>query len=381
MAASRKAQGTVRYQRGYIRKTRYGTFRAEVNARGRKFRATKRTVDDAKAWIDRTLSDIDNSDHVLSSFETEDAKRAIGLLPEDVTLQEAAKHFVETRTAGKPILLSDAVEKFLLDKNEAGLRAASIASLKVHVERLLDGFDGCQVGEITGERLSDWFRSHGITGRNRKNYRTDLRTFFNWCQSSRYIALNPTDSISVPKTDETLPGIFALDEIMALLNAAEDSDRKMVPYLALALFAGLRPKELHRLRWKSIEEQIHIGPEAAKTRQQRYVTIEPNLAEWLENYKSKGSVIGINHVNRLVKVREVAGLTHWPPDVLRHCFATYHLARYQDAPRTSHELGHASTNMLYRNYRNLATAKDGVKFFNLRPGLGQLGIRGSVYSK
>ncbi len=37
-----------------------------------------------------------------------------------------------------------------------------------------------------------------------------------------------------------------------------------------------------------------------------------------------------------------AGVATWPHNVMRHSFASYHLALHRDAPLTAHELGHSS---------------------------------------
>jgi integrase len=68
------------------------------------------------------------------------------------------------------------------------------------------------------------------------------------------------------------------------------------------------------------------------------------------------------------KGREVLGLEKWPPDVLRHTFATYHVAAFNDPGKTSLLLGHeGNPSLLHRHYRGLATQAEAIKFWNLRP--------------
>ena len=53
---------------------------------------------------------------------------------------------------------------------------------------------------------------------------------------------------------------------------------------------------------------------------------------------------------------------------MRHSFATYHLALFQSADQTALQLGHSrSTEMLFQNYRNLATESQGHAYFALTP--------------
>jgi integrase len=89
------------------------------------------------------------------------------------------------------------------------------------------------------------------------------------------------------------------------------------------LFAGVRPHENKRLKWSAVKkEMIHIGPDVAKTRFQRFVTVEPNLTAWIEKYKSSGMIVtGSGLQRRIVRMRKHANIDQWSPDVLRHCFA------------------------------------------------------------
>lgn len=60
--------------------------------------------------------------------------------------------------------------------------------------------------------------------------------------------------------------------------AAASQDPGMVPYLALGIFAGVRPEELMRLGGEEIVTHgISFNGQKAKTRQRRLITISENL--------------------------------------------------------------------------------------------------------
>ena len=145
----------------------------------------------------------------------------------------------------------------------------------------------------------------------------------------------------------------------------------MLPYFAVGLFAGLRPaNELARLDWTNIDfrqKQIRVDPATAKRRRTRFVRISDNLAAWLAEYRQpSGSIFYSRRLFR--KIVTAAGLADWPPDVMRHTFATYHLAAHGDANRTALELGHAGApGILFDHYRSLAQPKDARAFWRLKP--------------
>ena len=54
----------------------------------------------------------------------------------------------------------------------------------------------------------------------------------------------------------------------------------MIPYLALWLFAGVRPLEIERLTWADfLDDYIEISAAKAKTRQRRLVCLSDNLKQ------------------------------------------------------------------------------------------------------
>jgi integrase len=69
---------------------------------------------------------------------------------------------------------------------------------------------------------------------------------------------------------------------------------------------------------------------------------------------------------RMKRIKAAAGLRA-PHNALRHSFASYHLAMWQDASKTAFELGHARPDMLYRHYRNLVTKEAAEAYWALTP--------------
>src|SRR5262249_32692141 len=71
------------------------------------------------------------------------------------------------------------------------------------------------------------------------------------------------------------------------------SDR-MIPFLTLGAFAGIRHAEIQRLEWNDIrfdDAMITIGASKAKTASRRLVPIVPNLREWLMKHRQKSGLV------------------------------------------------------------------------------------------
>ena len=57
----------------------------------------------------------------------------------------------------------------------------------------------------------------------------------------------------------------------------------------------------------------------------------------------------------------------WPSNVLRHSFASYHLAHFKNAAATAAELGHTSPVMLYKHYRELVRPDVASQWWQVTP--------------
>ncbi|MCL1920375.1 MAG: tyrosine-type recombinase/integrase, partial [Kiritimatiellaeota bacterium] len=167
--------------------------------------------------------------------------------------------------------------------------------------------------------------------------------------------------------------ILAVAQAEALLRTAEAEHPEAVPYLALGLFAGIRPGELHRMTAASIRTEsgyIMLTGAETKTSDARTIRIRPNLAEWLAAHHPADRIAALSprrHQRLISEIRSVAGIREWQPDVMRHSFATYAYELEKDAAHIAAEMGHHGTAVFFRHYRALALPGDGAAFFSIMP--------------
>jgi integrase len=67
--------------------------------------------------------------------------------------------------------------------------------------------------------------------------------------------------------------------------------------------------------------------------------------------------------------RESAGIEAWPQNALRHSFASYHLARFNDAAALALELGHTNSNLVFQHYRQLVKPKQAERYWKIAPAV------------
>ncbi len=123
----------------------------------------------------------------------------------------------------------------------------------------------------------------------------------------------------------------------------QSAHRPLITFVALDLFAGLRPTETERLDWSNIlweNESISIKPRQTKVKQARKAEIDSTLAAWLAVVKTSPPLILANFLRRLRAYRSDLD-QRWIPDGLRHTDATDWLGVHNDRARLAELLGNS----------------------------------------
>ena len=182
--------------------------------------------------------------------------------------------------------------------------------------------------------------------------------------------VNLVERITRPTPEAGEPGIFSVEQAGRLLEHADEVC--LLPYVALGLFAGIRSAELLRLDWSAVkvsERAVIVGAGIAKKRSRRVVEISDTLAAFLSVCgKTRGLVVGVPDFRKALKtLAKTADIKEWPQNGLRHSFASYHLAVYNDTVRTAFLMGHSNPRIVHDHYKALVTKTDAECFFALRP--------------
>lgn len=302
----------------------------------------------------------------LSVAARVDAAKALAMLPAGVPLVDAAAAWLASRKAVETPPLVDAVSAWLAGKRATGRREKTIAGYAHFADRLLSHFPGERVGDVTGARLEAWFEALGLSGETWNWHRRVASSLFGWCVRKGLASGNAAGMIEVAIIDRGGVEILTTAQSAALMRAAEKLRPTMLPYLALGLFAGLRPTELRRLDWRAVEpSHIRIGSGVAKARSMRLVDVRPTLAAWLDGRRRESGAIEYSR-RHLREVVDAAGI-EWTPDILRHTFASMHLADGGDPAATAFQLGHAGIAVLDTHYKALVSQVEARAFWRIAP--------------
>jgi integrase len=340
--------------------------------KGRKFFKT-RTEADAEGMRQRTLLERHSREAIgLSQREMSDFITAKSKLADySETITDAVKFRVDylERVRRCKVTVSQLADEVLEAKRRDGMSKDYLRDLRSRFARFCADFGNRPVAAITVEEIDNWLRDLPLSPQSRVNYRSVVGVLFSHATKRGLIDVNPITRTAKPKKPNVPPEIFVVDELHALLEAANRIHSDVVPMLAVGAFAGLRDAEIKRLDWSEVDlARGHIEVKAAKAKsaRRRIIQIQPNLAEWLRPYAAmKGSVVPEGARGKLDRVRKAAGLSRWPNNGLRHSFASYRLAAAHDAPRVASELGHTSPQMLYSTYREVVLPEEAERYWKI----------------
>ncbi len=283
--------------------------------------------------------------------------------------------------------LDDAFEQFSRWLPSSELRELSQRNLKTRVRLFVNSVRNMRVADVTPERIDYYLKTREATAKTKDNDRRALSRFFAWCMGSegaerrrQWTSANPCHKEKGKrKNTDTQPAVLTLAECRALLQAAEQfEDGRLVPYVAVSLFGGLRPFEAARLTWDAVnltDGEIRLEGSQTKTGKARVVTICPTLRAWLQAYKDK-PFFPSNWRKDFDEVKAAAGyggrgadhpnLRPWPVDVMRHTAISHYFRQTGSYGHTAEQFGNSEA-IIKAHYQGRVSSEDTKKFYGIKP--------------
>ena len=312
--------------------------------------------------------------------------------PLGVSLLDVVKDYASRATyRAQNVTVRALIDDFIKSHRLRGSSGIHQKVLKCRLGKFAGKFGTKNACDIKREDVSTWLTRQRAAPATINNTVRELRSCFQWAKEQGFVRENPiaTTKDLRRKTVRPEPGILSVGEFAGLLAAAHPD---VLPYFAIAGFAGIRPDELLRLDWAQVrlgEKLIEIKSEHAKTSERRLVKIEPALAaflapyaghtgkvctpSWRRLYRDARRAVGFGKHGTETDEEKKRGVTlkPWPDDALRHSFASYHLAHFNDAAATALQMGHRGTATLFAHYRALVTPAAGASWWALTPEIAE----------
>lgn len=387
------------------------TFLIAYYADGARKRERFKTFDEARSRAKEAAKELaDGKAHVASFTQEQTAtiKSAIGLLgaagakllpavQEYVEAQkilggqarivDAARHYVAFLKEQKkkaeliPITLPEVAEKFMEHIRERKKSRRYTLDMQARLARASSAFTG-RIANIKSDDVDEWLKSmKGVSGRTKNNYRAALGTLFAFARDKGHLPRDSKTEVEFSARYDDKGGeigVYTPEQLSVLLT---NIDRRFVPFVAIAAFAGLRSAEICRLTWDDVRwhhGDIELKKAKAKTASRRLAPLLPCLRAWLEPFKKhSGPVLeGVQDefalATQFKKAVDAITDAEGKPLVkivhngLRHSFITFRLATEKSAAAVALEAGN-SPKMIFEHYRELRTEGEGREWFSVTP--------------
>lgn len=346
------------------------------SADGKRYRRHFKSRAEAKAFHDQKQVELVNFGTAAAALNERDRAEYLEckelLSPYGLSLRDAiSKILPQLKAENATCLVPAAVDQVLAVKEQDGMRKRYIKDLRCRLSRFSKDFADRSMASLTTAEIDDWLRSLGSKAVTRNNYRRILSVLFGYAVKRGYVLKNPVLDASKAKEVVKKVGILTPSQAATLL---EKAPKEIVPAIAIGLFAGLRPEsEIWRLPWENIDLEaglIQVDADKTKGASNRFVQISDNLIEWLQPVvKKQGPVSpkGDKYYMLLEKARSAAKISKWPPDALRHSFASYLYAQFKDLPRAMAEMGHTNPRTFLNHYRERVKPSEAEKYWQIKP--------------
>ena len=286
----------------------------------------------------------------------------------------------------KTVTFERAVEAAL--KERLDRRKRTLTDFRYVAKRLMKRCKGLakkRVRSISLQECTEYLHQAFATPRQRNKARLILSGVFSTAVAHGWCTDNPIRKLKPERIAEKQITILSNEEADNLMRTSEAHDSgSCLAAVAIMLLAGVRPHEVERLRWCDIRLEdacqadvfsegekrrmgvICISPQHSKTGGARCVTILPPLAKILHRMRKGGQerICPPNWRRHWAMLHRKSGFALWQPDVLRHTFATHHLATFRSYTELQLEMGHRSAELLRTRY----VAMEGLSLSDYRRG-------------
>ena len=254
------------------------------------------------------------------------------------------------------------------------LRPRTVESLRAHLQKFAARTQNLPLPDIRPSHVEAFVDDGYPSQQTRLNRKFAISRFFRWAaqRERRWAAGNPAAAVEIQREQsEETPQIFSVEQCERLLRAAEAfQGGRVLPFVAVCLFAGLRPAEAARLTWDCVclaDRKLTVEAQASKRRKKRVVTICDSLAAWLCLCESKPFRVP---PKQFTAFKAQAGFgpggDPWIHDGMRHTGVSHFLTRSGSFGETARQFGN-SEGIIKNHYDGNASKDETRRFYQIEP--------------
>lgn len=260
----------------------------------------------------------------------------------------------------KTVTFAHAVQKALEERKER--RPRTLSDFRYIARRFMKRCPGLaerRIRSISAADCREYLQQAFDKPRQRYKAHAILSGIFRSAMQQGWCTTNPIYNVEKPRVSEKEIRTLTNEEATRLMETAQRYKGGIcLAAVSLMLYAGVRPHEVARLSWSDISlthDCICIQPRHSKTGGARRVTIHPPLKRILMDCISTGKICPAQWQQHWRQLHKEAQFTLWQPDILRHTFASQHIAQFRSYAMLQLEMGHRSAELLRTRYVSATT--------------------------
>lgn len=295
----------------------------------------------------------------------------------NATITQAVDFYLKhSRPATANATIGEVMEEFRKSKRKAGMSEKYIhSSWTTFFMPFKNHFMDCMISELTTETCEEYIcKSKTWNPTTKRSHIRHLSVLCNFAVKHGCMSCNPFAKVEKPRHP---PGtshhrVVTVGNVVKILQFALNNDYKPeCAALVLLLFCGVRTEEVARTTWNDIKLDedtpvVHLHENMTKAGKSRVNAIPPNALEWLTLLRAKGPVVSASYESRMRNLRRKAQ-AEFKQNSACISFASYHMARFEDAPKTAFLLGHDNPTLLYNTYKALVTKTEAERYWTITP--------------
>jgi integrase len=280
-----------------------------------------------------------------------------------------------TANAGRAdsrLTIGAAVTQFLDSRRTLNRRPKYIQSVKSTLLAFVKGREEMALDQFTRKDLTDWLAAGKLKPATYLSTVARLQSFFTWATEDQHIKENPSTKLARPIVEMGEIEILTNEQVRLLLDRTRAVRPDLLAYLVLAVFAGTRPDEIERSKWKDIdliEGTFTIGARASKVRERRIQELHPTALAWLAvctQGTPDAPLCPPKPRDVIRKIRHSLQIDHWANDICRHTAISHYLNITNDPALVAKQMGN-SVKIIEKHYRAVVAKKISSAFWQMLP--------------
>ena len=162
----------------------------------------------------------------------------------------------EQRRGVKPMTVGDVLDRFLQQRERLGREALTLQGYQSHVDRIRPYIGSKPIHALKGEHLDDLYGrllAEGMGPATVARHHATIRAALRFARKMEWVDTVATDRATVPRVPRFRPDQATVDQVLAAIASADETDPLLGLGLLLAVATGCRRGELCGLRWTDLD--------------------------------------------------------------------------------------------------------------------------------